>query len=132
MNILIVGDSFAAPSNEKYTWYNRLSQKHTVKNIAEAGVGEYKILKQIESQLPLEECDRIIIVHTSPFRIHTHTHPIHKSGSHSNCDLLYADLEHHASQLAHTNNRSLYAALSFIEYHFIILNLIVYKFLKAY
>ena len=47
MNILIVGDSFAAPSNEKYTWYNRLSQKHTIKNIAEAGVGEYKILKQI-------------------------------------------------------------------------------------
>ena len=118
MNILIVGDSFAAPSNEKYTWYNRLSQKHTIKNIAEAGVGEYKILKQIESQLPLEECDRIIMVHTSPFRIHTHTHPVHKSGSHSNCDLLYADLEHHASQLVHTNNRSLYAALSFIEYHF--------------
>jgi len=118
MNILIAGDSFAAPKEEKHTWYNRLSQNHTIKNIAEAGVSEYKILKQIESQLPLTEWDKIIVVHTSPYRIHTHTHPIHKYGSHSNCDLLYADLEYHSLQKRHKDNKSLQAALSFIEYHF--------------
>ena len=48
-NILICGDSFAADWTKKYDgtgWVNMLTKDHTITNIAEAGVSEYKIYKQ--------------------------------------------------------------------------------------
>ena len=48
--ILICGDSFAADWSKKYDgvgWVNMIENEHVVTNIAEAGVSEYKIYKQL-------------------------------------------------------------------------------------
>lgn len=95
-SILIVGDSFAADYNQdKYSWHHQLSTSHDVTNLAEAGVGEYKILKQLQSGT-MDQYDQIVISHTSPSRIHTR-YPIHKSdGYHKNCDLIISDVEYYS------------------------------------
>jgi hypothetical protein len=52
MNLLICGDSFAADWTVKYPgegWPNLMSKIHNVTNLAQAGCGEYKVLKQLES-----------------------------------------------------------------------------------
>lgn len=93
MRIAIAGDSFAVnyPSTT-LGWPNVLAQKYTVKNVAQAGVSEYKIFKQIKN-LDLKNYDCIIVSHTSFSRIHTLTHPVHKSGMHKDCDLIFSDIE---------------------------------------
>ena len=52
--ILIVGDSFAADWSIKHKecngWVNMLCDDFFVTNIAQAGVSEYKIYKQLLSQ----------------------------------------------------------------------------------
>jgi hypothetical protein len=51
--LLITGDSFAANWQIKYNgvgWVNLLENDFEVKNIAQAGVSEYKIMKQLENQ----------------------------------------------------------------------------------
>jgi hypothetical protein len=90
MKILIAGDSFAV--NQDNGWSDLLSDSYAITNIAQAGVSEYKILKQLQSE-NLTKFDRIIIVHTSPYRVHIQNHPTHNTGLHANCDLLLADLE---------------------------------------
>lgn len=92
MNILIIGDSFATKCNGSYPgWAELLEQKHTVTNLAQAGVGEYKILKQLQS-VTASDYDCVIVSHTSPYRIHTLHHPLHKEGFHKNCDFIYEDV----------------------------------------
>jgi len=93
MKILIAGDSFAAKwPNCNTGWVNLLEHDFDVTNVAQAGVGEYKILKQLESVNP-NLFDVVIVSHTSPSRIHTPSHPIHKDGFHKDCDLIFTDLE---------------------------------------
>ena len=48
LRILIAGDSFAAEWPGNNGWVKLLSQKFSVTNVAQAGVGEYKILKQLK------------------------------------------------------------------------------------
>jgi hypothetical protein len=92
MKILIAGDSFAAQwPNATKGWVNLLAEKYHVTNIAQAGVGEYKILKQIQFQ-NIKEFDVVIVSHTSPSRVHTRNHPLHKEGFHKDCDLIITDL----------------------------------------
>ena len=70
--ILICGDSFAADWTIKTKtsgWVNFLKDTDI---IAQAGVGEYKILKQLQS-CNLELYNHIIVSHTSSYRIHTIT-----------------------------------------------------------
>ena len=89
--IALLGDSFAAEYNaDTPGWVDILAEQHSVNNVAGAGVGEYKILRQlrdIQSTNPnwksLYEC--VIVTHTSPFRVHTPKHPLHKKGLHKNC-----------------------------------------------
>jgi len=94
--ILIAGDSFAADWTKKYNgigWVNMLNNDYDVKNVAEAGVSEYKIYKQLENE-KTDEFDYIIISHTSPYRIPVEKHPIHYGDIlHNNCDLIYSDLK---------------------------------------
>jgi hypothetical protein len=94
--LLITGDSFAADWTVKHQgqgWVNMLSEKYDVTNLAQAGVSEYKIIKQIQS-VSLSHYDYVIISHTSPFRISVKEHPIHSNDAlHSNCDLIYSDLK---------------------------------------
>jgi len=97
--ILITGDSFGCewPGGEGIGWPLVLSETHAVNNLAQAGVGEYKILKQLHDLSAhdsywVNNYDCVIVCHTSPSRIHTPKHPVHKQGLHKHCDLIYSDL----------------------------------------
>lgn len=98
-NLLIVGDSFAADWSTKFPamgWPNLLQKDFSVTNLAQAGCGQYKIYQQLQS-VNQTQFDSIIIWHTSPYRIHVRSHPIHSSDIlHGNADLIYQDIEHHA------------------------------------
>jgi hypothetical protein len=124
MQILIAGDSFAADWTVKYPnqlgWPNLLSSVYQVDNIAQAGVSEYKIYKQILSvENQLKNYDVVIISHTSPYRAVTRQHPIHCDDTlHSNADLMLADIEYHSKSLKSIFNRSLQAARGYIKYHY--------------
>jgi len=113
LKILIVGDSFAARyNNGNYLgWSELLEQEYTVTNLAQAGVSEYKILKQIES-VNLKNFDCVIISHTSPYRVHTKS-KIHNTELHANCDLLLADIFDKWSF-----NPKIRAAKGYFKYHF--------------
>lgn len=112
--ILISGDSFAASwPDANLGWVNLLANVFDVTNLAQAGVGEYKILKQLES-IDLNIFDIIIVSHTSPSRIHTPNHPLHKNGFHKDCDLLANDIIDRNSWL----NPSLKAAQGFFKHHY--------------
>jgi hypothetical protein len=123
MNILIVGDSFAADWSQVDTdycgWPQLLAKKHRVVNLAQAGCDEYRILKQLQSVKEMTEFDWIILCHTSPFRIHTIQHPVHKdSVIHKNADLIFADIEHHCDNNAHKTNQAVISARDFFLYHY--------------
>ena len=88
--ILICGDSFAADWTVKYNdylgWPNLLAQNYNVKNIAQAGVGQFKIYKQLQS-VNIKDFDVVISSYTSPYRVHTYNHPVHSNDLlHKNCD----------------------------------------------
>lgn len=111
MKILIAGDSFAAnwlSEDSSYLgWPNLLSDDFDVTNVAQAGVSQYKILKQIRSQ-DLSQFDVIIICFTDDFRLYIPDHPIHTSGLHKNCDLLVSDLDFHIRQFKNLLNFKLW------------------------
>jgi hypothetical protein len=115
---LISGDSFAVDYKivdpQAHGWPNYLAEHYSVTNLAEAGVSEYKIVKQLES-VDTNLFDLVIVVHTSPYRVHIKEHPLHASSVlHKNCDLLYSDLE----QSGHTHNTTVHAALDYFKYIF--------------
>ena len=91
MKILIAGDSFAANHTNRSSWNNLLSNDFLVDTVAQAGVGEYKILQQIK-RVCLLDYDFIIVSHTSPYRIHVPSHPIYKTGYHKDCDIIINDI----------------------------------------
>lgn len=90
--ILIVGDSFCAPTLDHHTWYRYLESKYTVDNRGQAGVGQFKIHQQLASDKPYQV---IIYLITSPYRIHSERNPFYDLDhpSHSNCDLIYEDVK---------------------------------------
>lgn len=95
MNILLTGDSFAADWSVKYNdylgWPNLLAQHHNVTNVAQAGISEYKILKQIESQC-LKNYDVIVVCHTHWSRVHTRCNSfLQDDVLHKDADLLITD-----------------------------------------
>jgi hypothetical protein len=123
MKILIFGDSFAADWTVKYPeqkgWPNLLAEKFQVKNIAQAGVSEYKIYQQIMSVSDIDSYDFFIVSHTSPYRAVTRQHPIHYNDPlHKNADLILADIDYHAYTIKGFFNRSLRAAQSYIKHHY--------------
>lgn len=120
MKILLVGDSFAADWTVKYKdykgWPNLLAEKYDVTNLAQAGVGQYKIYKQLQS-IEIEKFNVVISSYTSPYRVHTEQHPIHhRDLLHGNCDLLANDIEYFAKN--DKGNKSLIAARNYFKYHF--------------
>lgn len=121
--ILILGDSFAADWSVKFKdykgWPNLLAEKYQVDNIAQAGVAEYKIYKQLLSITDLNVYDFIIISHTSPYRVHTRNHPIHCDDIlHNHADLIYGDVEYHKNRWYNLFNKRLRAAYEFFKYHY--------------
>jgi|TARA_R110001592_G_scaffold354461_1_gene654131 hypothetical protein len=120
MKILIVGDSFAADWSVKYNdyhgWPNLLAQKFEVTNLAKAGVGQYKIYKQLQN-IDIKNFDIVISSYTSPYRVHTQQHPVHYNDPlHNTCDLLANDIEYFAQN--DKNNESLKTARNYFKYHF--------------
>jgi len=123
LNILIAGDSFAADWTVKYPeqsgWPNMLAEQFSVRNIAQAGVSEYKIYQQIMSVDNLNNYDVFILSHTSPYRMVTRKHPVHHSDVlHEHADLILSDINYHSQMLKSLFNPSLRAAQAFIHYHY--------------
>ena len=124
MRILIVGDSFSANA---LGWPSMIGHDIVIK--AQNGVGEYKIFKQLEN---VEEYDKVLVCHTSPWRLHTKFHPIHDANiERPNCDFLLSDVEYHAK-----NNKEMKLVYSYmkkymdLEYQKFIYNCIVDKLLE--
>ena len=85
----IFGDSFAVNSDG---WVGMLGRD--VRIFSQNGVGEYKIYKQVIENLKF---DQAIICHTSPWRVHTRMHPVHKNNLiRENNDFLLNDVEYHS------------------------------------
>lgn len=90
--ILITGDSFAENyDNSKESWTYLLSEKDSVLNLAKAGCGQYKILKQLQT-INLNKFDTIIISHTSYLRFHVEQNPYYNKGKYAYADLIYEDI----------------------------------------
>ena len=113
MRILIAGDSFAARWPGKRGWVDKLANRYDVTNIAQCGVSEYKIWKQLE-KIDHTKFNIVIVSHTNPYRVHTPEHPLHKTELHANCDLIANDIMGRLSFL----NSSLRAAQGYMKYHF--------------
>jgi hypothetical protein len=114
--ILLIGDSFACPLHKpKYEgWPTLLAKKYKIDNLAEAGVGEYKILKQLQQIANIQRFGLVIVSHTSPSRIHTLKHPVHNKGLHKNCDLIYNDI----MEKSHIFNSRLKTAKNWFKYFY--------------
>ena len=91
MHFLICGDSFSADTKGSP---GKLGA--TITNRSQRGIGEYKIFQQVYE---VEQFDKIIICHTSPWRIHTPYHPIHYDNPHRpDNDFILADLNQHKNK----------------------------------
>lgn len=93
-NLAIIGDSFAAPYQDfDGAWYQQLAQSHSVINLAQAGVGQYKIRQQA-NHIPTH-CDTVIAVTTSAFRVHANHNPFYpdRLHRHHNSDIIFSDAE---------------------------------------
>lgn len=122
-NILIIGDSFAADWTVKYPnqkgWPNLLAERFSVKNLAQAGISEYKIYQQIMSVDNINDYNLCIVSHTSPYRIVTRKHPVHSNDKlHHNADLILSDIDYHCQGLGSLCNPSLRSAQAYINHHF--------------
>ena len=120
--ILIIGDSFAADWSVKYNeykgWPNLLAEQYPTVNLAQAGVSEYKIYRQLLG-VDLDNFDLVIVSHTSPLRVPTRQHPVHCDDLlHKDADLMFSDIEYHRSKLQNFFNSSLQTAYKFFIQHF--------------
>jgi hypothetical protein len=111
--LLIAGDSFAADWSKKYNdvcgWVNMLESDYDVTNIAQAGVSEYKIYKQLEK------------IDTTKFE------PIHKNDLlHNDCDIIYSDAEEHIENDIMKTAVDFYGNIFHPEY-FCFINDLIYK-----
>lgn len=112
MRLLICGDSYSV--SYPGSWTTMLDADHDVLNVSQAGVSEYKILQQVKDHL-CSDPEVVIVCHTSPYRVHTIEHPVHKNDLHKNCDLLYSDIEYHYNKHP---SPELHSALGYFQHHF--------------
>jgi hypothetical protein len=125
-NLLIIGDSFASDWKPKYSWaqgwVNLLSKEFQIHNLAQAGVGEFKILQQLKKAQtcgPLSAYHAVIVCHTSPYRVHTRKHPVHHVDViHKESDLMINDIQHHAVKPINWFNLPLWSARRFFLDHY--------------
>ena len=117
--ILIAGDSFGCEWPNGKGWPLKLAEHNAVNNVAQAGVGEYKILKQLHRVFDhnpnwTNNYSCVIVCHTSPSRVHTPKHPVHKQGLHKDCDLIFSDINSKFDWF----NVSLRTAKNWFWYHY--------------
>ena len=124
MTTYVFGDSFAV---NRDGWVGMLGRD--VRIFSQNGVGEYKIYKQVIKNLRF---DQAIICHTSPWRVHTRIHPVHKNNpTRQNNDFLLNDVEYHSKinkdmKTVHEYLKNYYDP----EYQEDIYNLLVNKLMK--
>jgi len=124
MKIFVFGDSFAA---DPLGWARQL--KGEISNFAENGIGEYKIYKALQTFLNF---DKAVICHSSPWRVHTRIHPVHKNNpTRFNNDFMLNDVEYHSKinkdmKTVHEYLKNYYDP----EYQEDIYNLLVNKLMK--
>ena len=128
--LLIVGDSFACDWSKKYKgvkgWPNLLDKNYNITNIAEAGVSEYKIYLQLKSQ-NLSKFDKIIVSHTSAYRIPIQEHPIHKGDLlHNKCDIIFSDVKEHIHNPVMKTAYDFYSEIFYPDY-FIFINTLIFN-----
>lgn len=127
--LLICGDSFSADWTKKYNgvgWVNLLENNYNITNISEAGVSEYKIYLQLKS-IDLSKFDKILVSHTSAYRIPITEHPIHKDDIlHNNCDLIFSDVSEHLENPLMKTAYDFYSNLFDMNY-FIFVNNLIYN-----
>jgi hypothetical protein len=131
--LLIAGDSFAADWTKKYKnilgWVNMLENDYDVTNVAQAGVSEYKIYKQLEN-INISKFDYIIISHTSAYRIPIEEHPIHKGDLlHDNCDIIYSDIKEYLDNPILNIANEFYNHIFYPDY-FIFINGLIFNEIK--
>lgn len=127
--ILICGDSFSSDwlSSSKVGWVDLLGNDNQVVNKSQAGVSEYKIYQQLESQ-NLVQYDKVIVCHTSPYRFPIKEHPIHKDDIiHHSCDLIYSDVCEHQDNSVMKTAKEFYENILDLDYLKFTHNLIVNK-----
>jgi hypothetical protein len=97
--VLICGDSFSADWTIKYDgmgWPNLLSYDFKITNNSQAGCSEYNIYKQLKME-KLDSYEHVIVMHTSPYRLHVNEHPVHNNDPlHHNSALIYTDIKEHS------------------------------------
>lgn len=130
MNLLICGDSFSyewEPLGNNIGWTTLLGEDHSITNLSIAGASEYKIYLQLSS-VNLDKYDKVLISHTSPYRIPVKEHPIHAQDSiHKNCDLIYSDVCEHQDNSIMRVAKNFYEQVYDLEYFKFINELIVEK-----
>ena len=130
--LLIVGDSFTADWSSKSKslgWVNRLEFDYNITNLAQAGVSEYKIYLQLKS-VDLSKFDKILVSHTSAYRIPIEEHPIHKGDVlHNNCDLIFSDVSEHLKNPIMKTAYDFYTHIFHPEY-FVFTNTLIFQEIK--
>jgi len=94
MNIVIVGDSFSS-DNCKDSWVCLLEKNHTITNLSQRGISEYRIYNIIKQNLLLiNQSDILLVWHTNPDRIYIPDdvdYPSRLIPSHPFCDMVASD-----------------------------------------
>jgi hypothetical protein len=131
--LLICGDSFSADWTKKYEgigWVNMLENDFNITNISQAGVSEYKIYQQLNS-VDLSKFDKILVSHTSAYRIPIQEHPIHKDDVlHYNGDILFSDVEKHLDNSVMKTAYDFYSDIFYPDY-FCFINDLIYEKIKG-
>ena len=103
-----------------------LENDFDVTNISQAGVSEYKIYLQLKLQ-DLSKFDKILVSHTSAYRIPIQEHPIHKEDSlHNECDIIFSDVSAHLDNPVMKTAYDFYSDIFYPEY-FCFVNDLIYK-----
>lgn len=97
MKVLLCGDSFSADYTVKDKssngWPTMLAKDVDLTNVSRAGASEYRIWRQVRDNLN-NSYDKVVVSHTSPYRIYVEKHPLHQNDIlHQECDLIYNDIK---------------------------------------
>jgi hypothetical protein len=98
----LFGDSFGYQHDDAEfdSWVDQLERHFDIINHCQCGVGEYKILQQLE-KVDLTQFDYVIILHTSFLRVFVADNPLHtQSKTHQHCDIIYADIADRPEEFA--------------------------------
>lgn len=122
--VLIVGDSFSSEQlSGDLGWPVLLKQDFTVTNLSSPGIGQYKILKKLQS-VDLDDYDFVVISHTSPNRIHCESNPLYPDNHlYRSSDIIFADAESKLNQVP--------IAQAIVSYYKHIFDLDYYKFIHS-